>query len=128
MNMPKILVVDDEDDIRDLLCYNLQFFGGYEVIQGKNGQEAVELTWREVPQLIIMDVMMPQLDGIEAARAIRADARIEKQPLIIFLTARSREFAQQATQEAGADGYLVKPIPPRALISQVKQFLTEQIL
>ena len=118
MKQSKILVVDDEADIRDLLSYNLAK-SGYSVIEGENGMEAVELTPQEQPDLVIMDVMMPQMDGIEACQKIRANRR-SFQPIILFLTARSEGFAEQAAFEAGANDYIVKPVRIRALLARIQ--------
>lgn len=118
MKQSKILVVDDEADIRDLLSYNLAK-SGYTVIEGENGEEAVRLTPREQPDLVIMDVMMPHMDGIEACQKIRANRR-DFQPIILFLTARSEGFAEQAAFEAGANDYIVKPVRIRALIARIQ--------
>lgn len=119
--MTKILVIDDEPDIRDLLTYNLEK-SGFAVVQGCNGHEAIELTRKELPQLIIMDVMMPIMDGIEASKIIRADKEL-KQPIILFLTARSRNFAASAVEQAKANSFIVKPVPPQRLVSHIHQLL-----
>ncbi|MCL4153309.1 UNVERIFIED_CONTAM: hypothetical protein GTU68_024786 [Idotea baltica] len=118
MKQSKILVVDDEADIRDLLSYNLAK-SGYTVIEGENGEEAVKLTPEEQPDLVIMDVMMPHMDGIEACQKIRANRR-DFQPIILFLTARSEGFAEQAAFEAGANDYIIKPVRIRALIARIQ--------
>ena len=119
--LTKILVIDDEPDIRDLLTYNLEK-SGFAVVQGCNGHEAIELTRKELPQLIIMDVMMPIMDGIEASKIIRADKEL-KQPIILFLTARSRNFAASAVEQAKANSFIVKPVPPQRLVSHIHQLL-----
>ncbi len=113
----KVLVVDDEPDIVELLVYNLQK-EGYEVDTAANGQEAVEATKRFVPDLILMDIMMPKMDGIEAAHQIKKIPEF-KNVYLLFLTARSEEYSEIAAFEIGADDYISKPIKPRALMSRI---------
>ncbi|MEM6261797.1 MAG: response regulator transcription factor [Bacteroidota bacterium] len=125
MSIPKILIVDDEADILDLLEYNLEK-DGYEVIKGKDGQEAVAMAEQEKPDLIILDVMMPQMDGIKACQIIRSRPGLEH-VFIVFLTARGEEFAEFAGFEAGADDYIVKPIKPRVLLKRLKALLNRGI-
>lgn len=120
-NLTKILVIDDEPDIRELLTYNLEK-SGFDVIQGCNGHEAIELTRKELPQLIVMDVMMPLMDGIEASKIIRADKEL-KQPIILFLTARSHNFAAAAVKQAKANDFIVKPVPPKTLVNHISRLL-----
>jgi two-component system alkaline phosphatase synthesis response regulator PhoP len=115
---PTILIVDDEKDIRDFLQYNLEK-EEYNVFFAKDGEEAVEMTKKVSPSLILMDVMMPEIDGIEACRKIRNDLTI-LQPIIIFLTARSEDYSQIAAFDAGADDYISKPIRPRLLIKRLE--------
>ncbi len=118
--MAKILIVDDEPDLRDLLAYNLSKYG-FEVAEGENGQQAVELVPQVRPDLILMDLMMPQMDGIEACKHIRTlDCA---QPIILFFTARSEHYASQATRDAGANGFVIKPMAPAKLISRIQQWL-----
>jgi two-component system, OmpR family, alkaline phosphatase synthesis response regulator PhoP len=116
----KILVVDDEQDILDLLKYNLEK-EGYEVETASNGKEAVETAKKFLPQLILMDIMMPKMDGIESCRQIRLVPKL-KESYIIFLTARSEEFSEVAAFEVGASDYITKPIKPRALMSRISAF------
>lgn len=116
----RILVVDDEQDIVELLEYNLTK-EGYDVRTANNGLKAIEEAKDFLPQLILMDIMMPKMDGVEACRKIREVPKL-KESYIIFLTARSEEFSEIAAFEAGADDFITKPIKPRALISRVSAF------
>lgn len=117
----KILLVDDEPDILEFLSYNLKK-EGYNVFTANNGKEAVTVAKKETPQLIILDVMMPDMDGIETCREIR-DIPGLKDVMIAFLTARSEDYSQIAGFEVGADDYINKPIKPRVLISRIKALL-----
>lgn len=117
----KILLVDDEPDILEFMEYNLAK-EGYEVYLAKNGKEAVEAAKRERPQLIILDIMMPTMDGIEACRQIREIPELQ-QTLIAFLTARNEEYSQIAGFDVGADDYISKPVKPRILTSRIKALL-----
>ncbi len=116
-----ILLVDDEQDIIDFLQYNLER-EGYYVHTATNGQQAVDLFQKIKPAMIIMDVMMPVMDGIEACYAIRKLTTFP-QPIIAFLTSRAEDYSQVAGFEAGADDYISKPIRPRLLISKVEALL-----
>lgn len=116
----KILVVDDDPDIVELLHYNLTR-EGYEVAQAENGEKAIEVAKAFKPNVILMDVMMPVLDGIAACRQLR-DMNEFRQTHIIFLTARSEEFSEVAAFDAGADDFITKPIKPRALLSRLSAF------
>ena len=116
-----ILLVDDEQDIIDFLQYNLER-EGYYVHTATNGQQAVDLFQKIKPAMIIMDVMMPVMDGIEACYAIRKLTTFP-QPSIAFLTSRAEDYSQVAGFEAGADDYISKPIRPRLLISKVEALL-----
>lgn len=116
-----ILLVDDEQDILEFLSYTLQK-EGYKVFTATNGEEAVRKVQEVAPTLILMDVMMPQMDGIEACQIIRKDLNL-KQPIIAFLTARAEDYAQIAGFSAGADDYISKPIRPRLLISKIQSLL-----
>ncbi|RAK66871.1 response regulator transcription factor [Hymenobacter edaphi] len=113
----KILVVDDDPDIVELLEYNLRK-EGYEVATAPDGRKALEVAPQFGPDIILLDVMMPHLDGIAACRELRAMPRF-KDTYILFLTARSEEFSEVAAFDAGADDYLSKPIKPRALMSRL---------
>jgi two-component system alkaline phosphatase synthesis response regulator PhoP len=120
----KILVVDDEQDILELIRHALNK-EGFEVFVCANGQQAVEKTKKINPDLILMDVMMPIMDGMEACRQIKDAPETSNIP-VIFLTARSEEFAELAGFEAGADDYISKPIRARVLISRIKAILRRQ--
>ncbi|MBM3399046.1 MAG: response regulator transcription factor [Bacteroidetes bacterium] len=120
-NMPKILVVDDELDILEIIRHALNK-EGFEVHIAANGFQAVEQTRKIKPDLILMDVMMPVMDGMEACRQLKEDNDTKNIP-IVFLTARSEEFAELAGFEAGADDYISKPIRPRVLMSRLKAIL-----
>jgi two-component system alkaline phosphatase synthesis response regulator PhoP len=117
----KILLVDDEPDILEIVGYNLEQ-AGYNVIKAENGKEAVKLAIKVKPHLIIMDVMMPEMDGMEACEKIREIPEL-KDTIITFLTARSEDYSQVAGFEVGADDYIAKPIKPKLLVSKVKGLL-----
>ena len=117
----KILIVDDEKDILEFLSYNLRK-EGFEILTANNGQEGLEMATKEVPDLIILDVMMPEMDGIEACEKIRENPSLED-TLVLFLTARAEEYSELAGFTAGADDYITKPIKPKLLISRVKAIL-----
>lgn len=116
----RVLVVDDEPDIVELLQYNLAK-EGYEVQTAENGKRAVEVAKLFKPHLILMDIMMPVMDGVEACRQLR-DLPQFKDTFIIFLTARSEEYSEVASFDAGASDYINKPIKPRALLSRIAAF------
>ncbi len=117
----KILLVDDEPDILEFISYNLTK-EGFDVFTSNNGRDAIKIALKERPDLIILDVMMPDLDGIETCRVIRETAEM-KDVLIAFLTARNEDYSQIAGFDAGADDYINKPIKPRVLVSRVKALL-----
>lgn len=117
----KILLVDDEQDILEIVGYNLSQ-EGYQIVTAKNGKEAVAKAKKELPQLIIMDVMMPEMDGMEACEHIRKIPELSH-TLITFLTARNEDYSQVAGFDAGADDYIAKPIKPKLLVSKVKALL-----
>ncbi|MEO2050692.1 MAG: response regulator transcription factor [Allomuricauda sp.] len=117
----KILLVDDEPDILEIVSYNLSA-EGYEVFTAKNGVEGVSKAKKKQPHLIIMDVMMPEMDGIEACEMIRNTPGLEN-TIIAFLTARGEDYSQVAGFDAGADDYITKPIKPKVLVSKVKALL-----
>jgi len=127
MNASKnnILVVDDEPDIRELIEYNLKK-EGYEVTTAVNGKEAIALSKRNIPDLIILDIMMPEMDGIETCRLMRAMPEF-KNTFMVFLTARSEEYSEIAGFNVGADDYIAKPIKPRALVSRINAILRRNI-
>lgn len=113
----KILIVDDDPDILEMLEYNLEK-EGYEVKTAPDGKKGFETARKFTPDLILLDIMMPYIDGIETARLIRGDASL-KDTYIMFLTARSEEYSEVAAFEIGADDYITKPIKPRALMSRI---------
>jgi len=117
----KILIVDDEKDILEFLGYNLRK-QGYAVFDSINGEDAIIKAQKIIPDLIILDVMMPGIDGIETCQRMREIPKL-KDTLIIFLTARSEDFSQIAGLEAGADDYVAKPIKPKVFLSRVKAIL-----
>ncbi|HLP32255.1 MAG TPA: response regulator transcription factor [Bacteroidia bacterium] len=117
----KILVVDDEPDILEFIEYNLKR-EGYQVFLGSNGQEAIEKAKQVKPDLILLDVMMPFVDGIEACKSLRELPEF-KTTFIVFLTARSEEYSEIAGFNAGADDYIAKPIKPRVLLSRINAIL-----
>ena len=117
----KILLVDDEPDILEILNYNL-IAEGYTVLTAANGLEAVKSAKKNQPHLILMDLMMPEMDGIEACEQIRSIPEI-KNTIISFLTARGEDYSHVAGFDAGADDYITKPIKPKVLISKIKALL-----
>jgi two-component system alkaline phosphatase synthesis response regulator PhoP len=120
-NKQKILIVDDEPDILELIEYNLKK-EGYQVYTASNGLEAIQQAKKHHPDLIILDIMMPKLDGIEACRQLRAVPEF-KTTFMVFLTARSEEYSEISGFNVGADDYIAKPIKPRALISRINAIL-----
>jgi two-component system alkaline phosphatase synthesis response regulator PhoP len=114
---PRVLIVDDEADIVEILKYNLKK-EGYDIRTASNGLEAVQMARLFFPQLILMDIMMPHMDGVEASRLIKENPDTA-QAYIIFLTARAEEYSEVAAFDVGADDYIVKPIKPRALLSRI---------
>jgi two-component system, OmpR family, alkaline phosphatase synthesis response regulator PhoP len=116
-----ILLVDDEKDILEFLQYNLER-EGYKVFVANDGLEGVAMAQKVSPDLILMDVMMPRMDGIEACQTIRQELQLNS-PLIAFLTSRAEDYSQVAGFEAGADDYITKPIRPRLLVSKVEALL-----
>lgn len=117
----KILLVDDEPDILEFLSYNLKK-EGYVVYTAANGKEAISVAKKERPHLIILDVMMPDMDGIETCRELREQQGL-KDTVIAFLTARNEDYSQIAGFDVGADDYINKPIKPRVLVSRIKALL-----
>lgn len=117
----KILLVDDEPDILEILSYSLKN-EGFQVHTANNGLEAIKLAKDIQPHLIILDVMMPEMDGIEACEIIRKDPKISN-TLITFLSARGEDYSKIAGFNAGADDYITKPIKPKVLVSKVKSLL-----
>jgi len=117
----KILIVDDEPDILEFLQYNLRK-EGYQVVTAPDGQQAIYVAEREKPNLILLDIMMPEMDGVEACRQFRAKREFDDTP-IAFLTARDEDFSQIAALDVGGDDYITKPIKPRVLISRINALL-----
>lgn len=117
----KILLVDDDIDILEVISYNLKQ-EGYHVTTADNGKEAIKQAKKHLPHLIIMDVMMPEMDGIEACEQIRKIPELQN-VLLTFLTARNEDYSQVAGFEAGADDYINKPIKPKVFISKIKSLL-----
>lgn len=121
----KVLIVDDEEDIRDLLSHCLKKVG-YSVYTATNGREGIDAAIKLHPHLIIMDMMMPAMDGIEACGILRQTADI-KDTLIVFLTARADEFSEVAGFTAGADDYISKPIKLHAFVNRVNAILRRNL-
>ncbi len=117
----KILLVDDEPDILEILSFNLSN-EGYQIYTAENGKEALKVADQYMPHLIILDVMMPVMDGIEACERLRMDKRFQN-TIIMFLSARGEDYSHVAAFESGADDYVTKPIKPRILNSKVKALL-----
>lgn len=115
--MHKVLVVDDEEPILELLKYNLEK-GGYDVKTASDGAKAVEIARKFIPDLVLLDIMMPKMDGVETCRLIREIPEMQKS-YVVFLTARSEEYSEVAAFDVGADDYITKPIKPRALMSRI---------
>lgn len=120
-NATKILIVDDEEDILEFIKYNLEK-EGYTVFTAKNGLEGINTATSVFPHLILLDVMMPEMDGIEVCRTLRKDDRFNNS-IIAFLSARNEDYSQIAGLDVGGDDYITKPIRPRLLISRIKALL-----
>ncbi|MCF8245158.1 MAG: response regulator transcription factor [Saprospiraceae bacterium] len=121
----KILIVDDEPDILEILSYNLRK-EGYQVETANNGEEGLKKAIEVMPDLIILDIMMPQMDGVEVCRNIR-NQRVFDNTLIAFLTAREEDYSQIAALDVGGDDYITKPIKPRVLMSRVKALMRRNL-
>jgi two-component system alkaline phosphatase synthesis response regulator PhoP len=119
--MVSILIIDDEEDIRELLSYNLKK-EGFNVMDAENGEKGIQLMKINHPDLVLLDVMMPGMDGVEVCEAIRATPGFEE-TLVCFLTARNEDYSQIAGLDAGADDYVSKPIRPKVLISRINALL-----
>ena len=115
--MHKVLVVDDEEPILELLKYNLEK-NGYEVKTAQDGARAVDIARKFIPDLVLLDIMMPKMDGVETCRLLRDLPELQKM-FVVFLTARSEEYSEVAAFDIGADDYITKPIKPRALMSRI---------
>jgi two-component system alkaline phosphatase synthesis response regulator PhoP len=121
MSKQQILIVDDDEDILNFLEYNISN-AGYQVLTAGNGIEALAIAKKNKPDLILLDLMMPGMDGVEVCTELRQN-KGHYQPLIVFLTARAEDYSQVAALEAGGDDYLIKPIRPRLLISKIESIL-----
>lgn len=121
----KVLVVDDEEPILELLKYNLEK-GGYEVKTASDGMKAIEIAKRFIPDLVLLDIMMPKMDGVETCRQIKAMPEMDK-TFVVFLTARSEEYSEVAAFDVGADDYITKPIKPRALMSRISALFRRDV-
>jgi len=117
----KILIVDDEPDILEFLQYNLEK-EGYEVFVAENGAKGLEEAKKLLPDLIILDIMMPEMDGVEVCRRLRSDKQFDA-TIITFLTARQEDYSQIAALEQGGDDYISKPIKPRVLVARINALL-----
>ncbi len=123
MNKKRILLVDDEPALLELMQIRLEA-SGYEIIPASDGQQALDLARKEMPELIILDLMLPKVDGYKVCRVLKSDDRYKKIPILLF-TARAQESDKELGKEAGADGYIVKPFEPSALLAKIKEFLKE---
>lgn len=119
--MDRILIIDDEEDIREILFYYLQK-EGYQVMQASTGREGIEMAVAHKPDLVLLDVMMPEMDGIEVCQTLRENPKT-KDVRICFLTARNEDYSQIAGLDAGADDYVSKPVKPKVLASRIKAIL-----
>jgi CheY-like chemotaxis protein len=119
--MSKILIAEDERDIRDLIAFTLKF-AGYEVLTANNGEEAVQITLKELPDLVLTDVRMPKMTGYEACRLIKADPTTQHIP-VVFLSAKGQEAEVQTGLASGGDEYLLKPFAPDQLTRKVAEIL-----
>lgn len=120
----RVLVVDDDADLVEMLEYNLQK-EGYDVRTATDGRKALDIARTYLPELVLLDIMMPQLDGIETGRQLR-DIPELRQTYILYLTARSEEYSEVAAFDVGADDYITKPIKPRALMSRINAFFRRE--
>lgn len=123
--MAKILVADDEQDIRDLLTYTLRF-AGHDVVVASNGEEALQLAQRELPDLVLLDVRMPRMNGYEACRAIKNDPALQHIP-VVFISAWGQESEVKQGLEAGAAGYVIKPFEPGRIIQKVAELVAKKL-
>ncbi len=119
--MAKILIAEDERDIRDLIAFTLQF-AGHQVLTANNGEEAVQITLAEIPDLVLTDVRMPKMTGYEACKLIKANPATQHIP-VIFLSAKGQEAEVQTGLASGADEYLLKPFAPDTLTRKVAEIL-----
>lgn len=119
---PKIVVAEDEADIRRLICFSLQTLGGFDVIETTNGRQAVEAAMREKPNLVLLDVRMPVMDGHEACRQLRNSDKTGHIP-VVFLSARGQESDIKLGKEIGATDYILKPFAPDELVRRIRSIL-----
>ena len=124
--METVLIIDDEEDIREILSYNLKK-EGFQVRTATNGLEGIELAKSLLPDIVLLDVMMAEMDGIEVCETLRKNEET-KHLRICFLTARGEDYSQIAGLDAGADDYIIKPIKPRALISRINSFYKKKFI
>lgn len=122
----KVLLVDDEHDVLEFLGYNLRK-EGFVVYTASNSREALRIAREQLPNLVLLDVMMPELDGMETCIALRK-IPVLSEMIIVFLTARGEDYSQIAGFEAGADDYVTKPVKPKVLVSRIKALLRRQVL
>ncbi|HAW58463.1 MAG TPA: DNA-binding response regulator [Bacteroidales bacterium] len=122
----KILIIDDEPDILEFLSYNLKK-KGFEVDTASSGAEGIRLALEKIPDLIVLDIMMPEMDGIETCQLLRTEPNL-KDVLILFLTARGEDYSQLAGFEAGADDYVKKPVSLQVLLSRIQALLRRKII
>ncbi|HVN16490.1 MAG TPA: response regulator [Anaerolineales bacterium] len=121
--MTKIMIAEDEPDIRELVAFTLRF-AGYEVVTATNGEEAVQLAVKELPDLALMDVRMPRMTGYDACRAMKANPELKDIP-VVFLSAKGQEAEIATGLEAGAEEYLLKPFAPDQLTERVRAILSK---
>ncbi len=121
MAKKRILLVDDEKDLVEMVKMRLEA-SGYEIIPAYDGQEALEKARSEKPDLIILDIMLPKMDGYKVCRMLKFDEKYKKIPIIMF-TARAQESDKETGEEVGADGYIIKPFEPEILLSKIQEFL-----
>lgn len=120
----RLLLVDDEADLVEMVKFRLEALG-YEVLTAFDGQEALDKARKEKPDLIILDLMLPKIDGYKVCRMIKFDEKYKKIPVIIF-TARAQDSDKKTGEEVGADSYLTKPFDPHVLVAKIKELLKEQ--
>lgn len=120
--MAKIMVAEDETDIRELIAYSLVNIGGFQVVKAKNGVEAVEMARAEIPDLILMDVRMPKMTGVEACAQLKETPETKDIP-VVFLSAMGQEQEIQQGMDVGAVEYILKPFAPEVLMSKVREIL-----
>ncbi|GAB4519242.1 MAG: response regulator transcription factor [Allomuricauda sp.] len=122
---PRVLLVDDDKDILEILGYNLEV-EGFKVLTATDGTQAVALAKKEMPEVIVLDVMMPKMDGVEVCEQLRRSHLLDN-TVIAMLSARGEDFSQLAAYEAGADEYITKPIKPRLFVAKIKALLRRRI-